>query len=330
MLASACRLVVGNHEISISTSVGIAVSEANMDDANLLIRNADIALYRAKELGASRFTVFDESMAERVIERLELENSLRHALENEELSIEFLPELSLQSGRLATLEVLTRWRQPDKGEIDPILFMEVAEESGLIVRLGRWAFLEACEHLRRWHLSHPDIDDVMVAINMSVREFQQPDIVQFISSTLAKYEIPPSRLRLEIDERSLASDPDDTREKVQQLRALGICFAIDNFGRDFSSLSLFTRMAFDVLKVDRQFISGGERIASNVAIVRAVTSLAHALGMRVSAEGIETRDQLAAIRAAGCDLGQGFLFSKSLDPEMTEALFLTFSMTEAA
>jgi diguanylate cyclase (GGDEF)-like protein len=323
-------LVVGNHEISISTSVGIALSEANMDDANLLIRNADIALYQAKELGASRFTIFDESMAERVVKRLELENNLRHALENEELSIEFLPELSLQSGRLATLEVLTRWHQPDKGEIDPMLFMEVAEESGLIVRLGRWALIEACEHLQRWHLSHPDTDHVMVAINMSVREFQQPDIVEFVSSTLAKYEIPPSRLRLEIDERSLATDPDDTREKVEQLRALGISLAIDNFGRDFSSLSLFTRIAFDVLKVDRQFISGSERIVSNVAVVRAVTSLAHALGMRVCAEGIETRDQLAAIRAAGCDLGQGYLFSKSLDPEMTEALFLTFSMTEAA
>ena len=323
-------LVVGEHEISISTSVGIALSGPERDDANLLIRNADIALYRAKELGAGRYTVFDERMAQRVVERLELENDLRHALDNGDLTIEFLPELNLQDGRLSTLEVLTRWRHPEKGEITPATFMVVAEETGLIIRLGRWAFAEACRHIRRWHMCHPDTEHVQIAINMSVREFQQPDIVEFIASTLAEYEVPPGRVRLEIDERSLAADPDDTLEKVQQLRRLGICFAIDNFGRDFSSLSLFTRFAFDMLKVDRQFISGDDSIPSNISIVRAVTSLAHALGMRVSAEGIETRDQLASIRSAGCDYGQGYLFSKSLDPVTTEALFLSVSMNEAA
>lgn len=323
-------LVVGDHEVSISTSVGIAFSEPDLCDANLLIRNADIALYRAKELGASRYTVFDERMAQRVVERLEMENDLRNALDYNELSVEFLPELDLEDGRLAALEVLTRWRHPEKGEINPAEFMEVAEESGLIVRLGRWALSEACRHIRHWQLRHPDSSRVMVAINMSVREFQQPDIVEFIASTLEEHDISPSRVRLEIDERSLAADPDDTLEKVEQLRSLGISFAIDNFGSDFSSLSLFTRFSFDVLKVDRQFISGNEHMVSNLSIVRAVTSLAHALGMRVSAEGIETREQLARIRAAGCDYGQGYLFSKSIGAARTEALFLSAGINEAA
>ncbi len=323
-------LVVGDHEISISTSVGIAINESDRDDANLMIRNADIALYRAKELGASRYVVFDESMAQKVVERLELENELRNALDNDELSIEFLPELDLRNGQLAALEVLTRWRHPEKGEVDPAAFMEVAEESGLIIRIGRWAFAAACQHIRHWELRHAGSEQVAVAVNMSVREFQQPDIVEFIRGTLATYGISPSRLRLEIDERSLAVDPDDTLEKVEQLRSLGISFAIDNFGSDFSSLSLFTRFPFDLLKVDRQFISGNESTVSNLSIVRAVTSLAHALGMRVSAEGIETRDQLARIRAAGCDYGQGYLFSRSIDPARIEALFLTTGASAAA
>ena len=323
-------LVVAQHEISVSTSIGIAVSGGPDDDANLLIRNADIALYRAKELGASRYTVFDESMAQRVVDRLELENDLRHALEREQLSIEFLPELNLHDGRLTTLEVLTRWRHPERGEIAPDEFIDVAEESGLIVKIGRWAFVEACRHVQRWQSHHQDAGRIMMAFNKSVREFQQPDLVPFIVSTLDEYGIAPSRLRLEIDERSLAADPEDTLEKVRELRKLGICFAIDNFGRGFSSLSIFTRSDFDVLKVDRQFISGDEHTASSLSVVRAVTSLAHALGMRVTAEGIETREHLSRVQAAGCDFGQGYLFSKSLDAGMTEGLFLSNRSIEAA
>ncbi|CAN5797137.1 hypothetical protein BH23CHL2_BH23CHL2_34950 [soil metagenome] len=323
-------LVIGGHEVSISTSIGIALSEPNMGDANLLIRNADIALYRAKELGPSRYTVFDEHMAQRVIERLELENALRHALDRGELSIEFLPELDLSDGRLAAFEVLTRWRHPERGDVEPATFMEVAEESGLIVSIGRWAFTEACSHIRRWHASNPTSSQPMIAVNMSVREFQQPDLVDFITSTLEEHDIPPTQLRIEIDERSLAADSDDTLAKVQTLRELGICFAIDNFGRGFSSLSIFTRFAFDMLKVDRQFISGNERLVRNLSIVRAVTSLAHALGMQVSAEGIETKEQLARVRAAGCDFGQGYLFTKSLDANTTEALFLSTGFNDQA
>ncbi|MEZ4569686.1 MAG: EAL domain-containing protein [Thermomicrobiales bacterium] len=323
-------LVVGNHEISISTSVGIATSDPDVVDANILIRNADIALYRAKELGASRYIVFDESMAQRVVERLEMETDLRHAIEGNQLSIEFLPELDLRDGRLAAVEVLTRWHHPEHGEITPAMFMEVAEESGLIVRIGRWAFTEACRCARSWQEQHPGANQVLIAINMSVREFQQPDLVEFISSTLDEYGIPPRRLRIEIDERSLAADPDDTLAKVQTLRQMGICFAIDNFGRGFSSLSLFTRFTFDLLKVDRQFISGNDRAVRNLSVVRAVTSLAHALGMQISAEGIETREQLARARAAGCDFGQGYLFARSLDVNTTEALFLSTGFNEAA
>ena len=323
-------LVVEKHEISISTSIGVAVGGGSADDANLLIRNADIALYRAKELGASRYTVFDESMAQRVVDRLEMENELRHALEREQLSVEFLPELNLHDGSLSTLEVLTRWKHPELGEILPDTFIDVAEESGMIVNIGRWAFVEACRHVQRWQSLHPDAQGVMIAFNKSVREFQQPDLVPFIVSTLAEYDIAPDRLRIEIDERSLAADPDDTLEKVRELRKLGICFAIDNFGRGFSSLSIFTRSDFDVLKVDRQFISGDEHMASSLSVVRAVTSLAHALGMRVTAEGIETREHLARVQAAGCDFGQGYLFSKSLDAGMTESLFHSSRSIEAA
>ena len=323
-------LLVGNHEVSVSTSVGIAMSDDEPLDANILIRNADIALYRAKERGASRYVVFDESMAQRVVARMEMENELRQALEQERLTIEFLPELSLRDGRLTALEVLTRWNHPVQGVVDPVEFVDVAEESGLIVRLGRWAFVEACKHLRRWRIDHPQTSNLVIAVNLSVREFQQPDVVDFVTSTLAAYDIPPGCLRIEIAERALAEDADDTLSKVEQLRQQGIQFAIDNFGRGFSSLSIFTRSAFDLLKVDRQFISGDETTVSNLSIVRAITSLAHALGMQVSAEGIETRDHLSRVRAAGCDYGQGYLFSRSLDATTTEALFHSAAANEAA
>jgi EAL domain-containing protein (putative c-di-GMP-specific phosphodiesterase class I) len=316
-------LQLERHEVSISTSVGIALNDPPTTDANNLIRNADIALYRAKESGASQYVVFDESMARRVIARLELENDLRQGFERDEFRIEFLPELNLENGKLAALEVLTRWKHPARGDIDPDEFMPVAAETGLIVQLGRWAFTQACAHVRGWQMRHPAARQLTIAVNLSAREFQQPDLVEFIISTLDRYSIAPHMVRIEIDESTMAAGPEEALGKLRALRDYGICLAIDNFGSGFSSLSYLTQLSFDMLKVDRQFISGDGGVVSNLSIVRAVTSLAHALGMIVTAEGIETREHLARVRAAGCDCGQGYLFSRSLDAASVEAIFLS-------
>lgn len=318
------------HEVSIATSVGIALNHPDSSDANDLIRNADIALYRAKESGSGRYVVFDESMARRVVERLEMESALRQAFDQCQFHIEFLPELSLTDGRLSALEVLLRWNHPARGPISTDDFMAVAYETGLIVNLGRWTFAEACAHARRWRLRHQAAQDLTLAFNISVREFQQPDLVEFIASTLEYYSIPPEMVRIEIDESTMATGFEDTMQKVRALHELGVTLAIDNFGTGFSSLSYLTKFTFDILKIDRQFISGEGELATNFSIVRAITSLAHALGMQVSAEGIETRAQLMNARAAGCDFGQGFLFSKSLDAASIEAIFLSAGARNAA
>lgn len=315
------------HEVSVAASVGIAVSTTGQEDANDLIRNADIALYRAKESGSGRYVVFDESMASRVRERLTLESELRKAIEHGQFRYEYLPEIDLANGNLVGLEVLVRWQHPERGEIPPDEFMLVANETGLVVPMGRLVLNQACAQLRRWHLHHPAAQGLFLAVNMSAREFQQPDAVDALLRTLNQHSLRPEQLRLEVDEAVIAADPSAAFDKLHRLRRHGIRLAIDDFGTGYSSLGYLTRVTFDTLKIARHFISGPGGITNNLSIVRAVTSLAHALGMSVTAEGIETREHLTRVRAAGCDFGQGYLFSEPLEAHAVESLLFTGNNT---
>ncbi|MFW6075468.1 MAG: EAL domain-containing protein, partial [Chloroflexota bacterium] len=209
---------------------------------------------------------------------------------------------------------------PERGEVPPDEFMLVANETGLIVPLGRQILNQACAQVHRWQMEYATARDLFIAINLSAREFQQPDAVETLTRTITQHGLQPTQVRLEVDEAVIAADPSSAFDKLYRLRQHGIQLAIDDFGTGYSSLSYLTRVTFDVLKIARGFISGPGGITNNLSIVRAVTSLAHALGMAVTAEGIETREHLTRVRAAGCDYGQGFLFSEPLEPNDVEAM----------
>ncbi len=311
---------LNGYEVTVSTSIGVATARPGEITAQDLLRNADIALYRAKDLGAGNYVVFDASMARQAVARLELENDLRQAIHRHEFRIHYLPEFNLQTGKLSGLEVLVRWRHPERGYVMPDEFMDVAEETGLIVPIGRWLTREACQQMQRWLELHPEAAKLTLSINLSAREFQQPDLVPFIMSILDQYGLKPKQLRLEIAEKVMIVNPAAALEKLDKLREQRVGLALDNFGSGFSSLSYLTQVSIGTLKIDRQFISGPGGVMSNLSIVRAITSLAHALGMNVTAEGIESGEHLTRVRSAGCDFGQGSLFSEPLDGPAVESL----------
>lgn len=319
-LGSPVRL--NRHEVTVAASVGIAIGDGPSVSSQDLLRNADIALYRAKEQGSGQFVVFDASMAHQAVERLALENDLRRAVQRNEFRVHYLPEMDLSTGQLAGLEVLVRWMHPERGLVRPTEFIPVAEETGLIVPIGEWALRQACEQMRFWQDTFPQAGELQLALNLTAHEFQRHDLVDHITSTLREAGLEPGVLRLEISEAIMVAEPRSAFDKLRRLKECGIKLAIDDFGSGYSSLSYLTRVSFDTLKIDRQFVSGPGGVTSNLSIVRAVTSLAHALGMSVTAEGIESREHLTRVRAAGCDYGQGFLFSDALEAEEVElALF---------
>jgi diguanylate cyclase (GGDEF)-like protein/PAS domain S-box-containing protein len=314
---------LNRHEVAVAVSVGIAMGENDGSTSQDLLRNADIALYRAKEQGTGGYVVFDASMARQAVQRLALENELRRAVQRNEFSVQYLPEIDLSTNNLAGLEVLMRWNHPERGLVRPSEFIAVAEETGLIVPIGEWALHQGCAQVRDWRARWPEARAMFLAINLSAREFRRPDLVEYITSTLESYGLQPSALRLEISEAIMVAEPLSTLEKLRRLKQRGVMLAIDDFGSGYSSLSYLTRVSFDTLKIDRQFVSGPGGVTNNLSIVRAVTSLAHALGMNVTAEGVESREHLTRVRAAGCDHGQGFLFSDALDAAAVEAQLFT-------
>jgi EAL domain-containing protein (putative c-di-GMP-specific phosphodiesterase class I) len=237
--------------------------------------------------------------------------------------VRYLPEIDLSTGMPAGLEVLTRWEHPTRGPIHPAEFIPVAEETGLIVPIGEATLLQACDQLHTWHSTFPASRELFLAVNLTAHEFQRSDLVEYIIATVQDAGLSPSMLRLEISEAIMVAEPRSTLDKLRRLRERGVKLAIDDFGSGYSSLSYLTRVSFDTLKIDRQFVSGPGGVTSNLSIVRAVTSLAHALSMSVTAEGVETHEHLTRVRAAGCDHGQGFLFSDALDAAAVEQTLFT-------
>jgi diguanylate cyclase (GGDEF)-like protein len=322
-IADALRLpvVLDGREVFASASLGIALSSPRRSDAAGLLRNADMALYRAKADGRARYAVFDPSMEASALERLEMETDLRHALDRKELRVYFQPVVNLDSGQINEVEALVRWARPGYGIVSPTAFIPIAEETGLIVPIGQWVLEEACRWAQRWQTySDKDQPPLVVSVNLSGRQFQHPDLLADIQRTLAEIGLAPRQLKLEITESVVMQDATATIETLQALKAMGIHVAIDDFGTGYSSLSYLKRLPVDTLKIDRSFVNGLGQDAQDTAIVDSVVALAKTLQLSVTGEGVETRAQARHLKQLGCARGQGFLFARPLPPEEIERL----------
>jgi diguanylate cyclase (GGDEF)-like protein/PAS domain S-box-containing protein len=311
--------ILDGHEAYVGTSVGIAVAGPRAE-AGALLRDADVALYRAKSAGKGRCIVFEESMPAFSVERLSLETDLRRALERREMRVYYQPVLDLGTEKIAGAEALVRWEHPKHGLVSPIDFIPMAEETGLILAIGKWVLDEACLQASRWQQKYEAHEQFTMAVNLSARQFQQPNLVEQVAAALRNANLEPSRLRLEITESILMENVDATHAQLVALHDLGVKLAIDDFGTGYSSLSYIQRFPVDTIKIDRSFVSGLDEDARNPSIVQAAASLAHALGMDVTAEGIETVDQLRSLQGLNCDHGQGYLFARPLSSEAVDSL----------
>ncbi len=306
---------IDGHQVIIGTSVGIAVGPADGLSPDQLLRNADLALYRAKADGRGTFRFFEPEMDALMQERRAMEYDLRKALAAGELELYYQPVVNLQSNRISGFEALMRWRHPDKGFIPPATFIPLAEEIGFIIPLGDWAIRQACTRTVRWP------DNVKVAVNLSPVQFRSPGLVQTVVGALAASGLSPDRLELEITETILLQDSEATLAMLYQLRELGVRIAMDDFGTGYSSLSYLQSFPFDRIKIDRSFVKDITDGTGSATIVRAVAALAVGLGMETTAEGVETQQQRDAVKSEGCTEMQGFLFSPPRPPEQIEALY---------
>ena len=315
-----CPFVLGGREIVVTASIGIAVSDVGREHADSLVRDADVALYRAKSDGRGRHVLFDPSMHTDSLARLELENDLRHALDHHELRVHYQPIVTMASGDFIEVEALVRWQHPTRGLVSPEEFIPIAEETGLIIPLGMWVLEEACRQIVAWHEQFPAKPPLTLSVNLSPRQFQQPSLVADVAEALRMSGLPAGRLRLEITEGVIMRDAEATIQTLWELKDLGLQLAIDDFGTGYSSLSYLKRLPLDVLKIDRSFVSGIGQSQEDTAIVHAIMALAKSLNLKVTGEGIETAEQAALLGQWGCDRGQGYLFSRPLDGQATGAL----------
>jgi diguanylate cyclase (GGDEF)-like protein len=311
---------LGERQVVVRTSVGIALSEDHDSQPGVILRNADVAMYEAKKEGKGRNKVFNPGMFTQALRRLELGNDLRRAIEQEELRLYYQPKVELGAGTIVGVEALVRWKHPERGLIPPEEFIPLAEETGLIVPLGWWVLREACRRAREWGDNYPAALPLGISVNLSVKQFQEPDLVRELGEMLQEIGLDPSRLQLEITESVVMDDTEYAAELLQGLKGIGLKLAVDDFGTGYSSLSLLRRFPLDEMKIEKEFIDGLGKNDQDVVIVQLVTELAHELGMRVVAEGVETAEQLARLREMGCDQAQGHYFWESLPGEETTTL----------
>ena len=310
---------LGPHDVFSTVSIGIAFSEPDDSPVNL-IRHADIAMYRAKSLGKARYEIFDPTMDLAAIRRLELETELRRALEKNELRVYYQPEVEIESGTLVGMEALVRWEHPERGLVSPSEFIPVAEETGLILQIGRWVLYEACRQAKEWQQKYrPDLA-LMVSVNLSGKHFQQATLIEEVAEVLKKTEIDPSQVILEITETIAMEGAETTIEILTKLKSLGVLLAIDDFGTGFSSLSYLKRFPVDLLKIDKSFVDGVALAGPDNAIVQAIIALGHALGLKIIAEGVENLEQVAQLRALGSEIGQGYYYGKPLSNDVTKGM----------
>jgi diguanylate cyclase (GGDEF)-like protein/PAS domain S-box-containing protein len=312
---------LSGHEVFTSASIGIALSASGYEEADDVLRDADIAMYRAKALGKARYEVFDTAMHARAMALLELETDLRRAIERNEFRLYYQPMVNLETGRIVGFEGLVRWQHPQRGLIGPAAFVPIAEETGLIIPIGRWVLKEACRQMREWQERYPGTRDLTISVNLSGKQFAQARLVEDVDQALKESGLAPGRLRLEITESVVMENAASAMAMIDQLRGLNVKIDIDDFGTGYSSLSYLQRFEVDHLKIDRSFVSNiGSDRGENAEIVRTIVTLAHHLGMDAVAEGVETQDQLRMLRDLGCGSVQGFLFAEPVSQDEAEGL----------
>ncbi len=301
-------LTIAGTSVEVSASIGIALFPEDGSDAESLLRNADSAMYRAKEAGRNTYQLCTDDMKRRAVERLSLETRLRRAITEGQLVLHYQPQVSLTSGAVIGVEALVRWNDPERGLVHPSAFIPMAEESRLILPLGEWVLLNACSQMRAWR--DAGIELPLMSVNLSLRQFQQYDIVQSVRRVLAETGLDAGALELEITETAAMQNAESTVEVLQALRELGVSIAIDDFGTGYSSLNYLKRFPITAVKIDRAFIRDLATSEGDAAIVSAVVGIARALKLRVIAEGVETEEQLSFLRRRNCDAAQGYLFSR--------------------
>jgi diguanylate cyclase (GGDEF)-like protein/PAS domain S-box-containing protein len=314
------------HELFISASIGIAMSGNGGDRGEDLLRDADTAMYRAKGLGKGRHEVFDNAMRDRALALSQIETDLRKAIERHEFRIYYQPIISLASGRISGLEALVRWQHPQRGVLNPAEFIPIAEETGMIIAIDEWVLEEACRQLKVWQERIPGDYPLSVSVNLSSRHFTRTDLIERIRRVMERTGLDPPSLKLEVTETAIMERAEPVSATFNGLVELGVKLHIDDFGTGYSSLSYLQRFPFEALKIDRSFVSTMSTRDKSLVIVRAMVLLAHQLGMGAIAEGVETEQQLAQLKALGCDLAQGYLFSRPLDSEKTAGLIASSLM----
>jgi diguanylate cyclase (GGDEF)-like protein/PAS domain S-box-containing protein len=319
--ASSSPVRVGGVEHTITVSAGVALvgDPATASPAGLL-RDADAAMYRAKAGGKGRVAMFDEEMRARLIERVAIESSLRKAFDRDELRVFYQPVMSLRDNRIVSVEALLRWQHPHRGLLEPGAFIAVAESSGLIVRIGEWVMEQACLQAVAWQAAAPDAEPIHVSVNVSAQQLIRSDVASSVARVLDVTGLEPGLLDLEITEAMLLRDVDSSASALQNLKRLGVRLVLDDFGTGYSSLSFLKRLTIDALKIDRSFIENLGEEEEDGMIIGAVLSMANALDIDVTAEGVETGAQLARLRTHGCDSVQGFLFSRPAPAEQISTL----------
>jgi len=317
-------LSIEGHDIHVTLSVGASVFPRDGDNFDALLGNADVAKHRVKASGGKGFQFYAAAMTREATERIELENALRTAVARRELELHYQPQVDIASGRIRGVEALMRWRHAERGWIPPGRFIPVAEESHLIQPLGDWALGEGCRQLAAWdRAGHYDLQ---VGINVSAVQFRSSGFVGAVTRALRAHEIDPSRLELELTESELIDDREVAISVLGSLKKLGVKISVDDFGTGYSSLNYLSRLPVDCLKIDRSFVVRVEQGGRDAAIVQAIISLAHSLGLRVLAEGVETKEQLRFLRAHGCDEAQGHLFARPCATDAASSLIAARSL----
>ena len=291
----------------------IVLSATGYQNAEDVLRDADIAMYRAKAHGKARYEIFDPAMRDRIMERLVLENELRQAIVKDELRVFYQPIVSLVSNSILGYEALVRWQHPTRGLLPPNEFIPLAEDTGLIIPIDRWVMREACRQIYEWHKEMEMDPPLKISVNISGKHIVQPDLVERIKQILHDTHLDPGDLHLEITESVIMDNYELTSEVLDQLKHLGVKLQVDDFGVGYSSLSYLSRFPLDALKIDRTFVSKMSQDNTHMKIVQAIVMMTHGLGMGVIAEGVETEQQLDQLRSLGCESIQGFLVARPLD-----------------
>jgi diguanylate cyclase (GGDEF)-like protein len=302
---------IGGHEVFVNASIGVAVPDEDGSTVDELLRNADVSMYMAKDAGKGRFAVFEPQMHKAAVERMQMETDLQRAIKRDEFVVHYQPMVELASGKVTGMEALIRWNHPTRGLLGPADFVPLAEETGLILPIGRWVLMEACRQASQWHAEHPDRLQLSISVNLSAAQLQRT-VVDDVADALDETGLDPTFLTLELTETVLMHDGGDVVMRLHQLKELGVSLAIDDFGTGYSSLSYLHRFPIDVLKIDKSFTGNLRRGTGEGVLTHAIIRLARTLHMRTVAEGIERPDQVGKLQAMGCHSGQGFYFAKPL------------------